>query len=134
MQVSEIENMLKESGKKDVSKNTGRLMKDLKKLYSEFNSKNLIINPIKKSNMVTNVWTLPIEKGELTEKCVDYIMVSKNLEKYIDIKNIKFDIGESFIGASYGKDEEFLKNDYDHARLKIKLVLNDRYKIGYINE
>ena len=128
-----IEKMLKESGKKDVSKNTDRLMKDLKKLYSEFNSKNLIIYP-KKSNMVTNIWSLRTE-GELTEKCVDYIMISKKLEKYIDIKNSKFDIDESYIGGSVNDEEiQFLKNDYDHARLKIKLVLNDRYRIGYINE
>ena len=128
-----IENMLKESVKKDVSKNTDRLMKNLKKLYSEFNSKNLIIYP-KKSNMVTNIWSLRAE-GELTEKCVDYIMISKNLEKYIDIKKSKFDIDESYIGGSVNDEEiQFLKNDYDHARLKIKLVLNDRYRIGYINE
>ena len=128
-----IKKMLDGSKKKDVSKNADRLIEDLKKLYSEFNLKNLIIYPIKKNKIRTNIWSLPIE-GDLTEKCVDYIMVSKTLEEYIDIKNSKFEIDESYVGGSLGEPIEFLKNDYDHIRLKLKIVLNDRYRIGYINE
>ena len=128
-----MKKILDRSKKNNVALNANRLIEELELLYSEFNSENLIIYPIKKSNIRTNIWSLRTEGG-LIEKCVDYIMVSKNLEEYIDIKNSEFEIDESYVGGSIGEPIEYLKNDYDHIRLKLKIVLNERYRIGYINE
>ena len=107
-------------------------MKILKKLYFEFKSKNLIMFPIEKE-IKTNIWSLR-EDGELIEKCVDYIMISKNLEENIDMKKSEFEIDESYVGGSKGEEIKFLRNDYDHKRLKLKIVLNESYRVGYINE
>ena len=125
-----MKKILENSKKPDVKKQAKELEEKLKNLYSEFNLENFMIFPIKEDNIRTNVWAIPIE-GELTEKCVDYIMVSRNLEEYISKSS--FEIDESFIGASYGEEAEFLKNDYDHIRLKLKMVMKKRYKIGYLN-
>ena len=127
-----IKEILDNSKKKGVKENSEKLMKKLRILYSEFNSENLIMFPIEKE-IKTNIWSLR-EDGELIEKCVDYIMISKNLEENIDMKKSEFEIDESYVGGSKGEEIKFLRNDYDHKRLKLKIVLNERYRLGYINE
>lgn len=127
-----IKEILDNSKKKGVKENSEKLMKSLRILYSEFNSENLIMFPIEKE-IKTNIWSLR-EDGKLIEKCVDYIMISKNLEENIDIRKSEFEIDESYVGGSKGEEIKFLRNDYDHKRLKLKIVLNERYRVGYINE
>ena len=123
-ELNELNETLKNSKKQGVTEEGGELEKQLRTLYTEF-TKNIVFAVNR-----TNIWSLPMV-GLPVEKCVDYIMISKNLEEYIDLENCEFDIDESFIEGSLGKPVEFLKNDYDHVRLKIKIVFDKRFRIVF---
>ena len=124
-ELNELNKTLRNSGKAGVKSVAEELGEQLRTLYTEF-TKNIVF-AVKR----TNIWSLPMN-GPPVEKCVDYIMISKNLEEYIDLENCTFDIDESFIeGSSLKKTVKFLENDYDHARLRLKIVFNERFRIIY---
>lgn len=123
-ELNELNKTLRNSRKSGVKSVAEELGEQLRTLYTEF-TKNIVF-AVKK----TNIWSLPMN-GPPVEKCVDYIMISKNLEEYIDLENCTFDIDESFIEGSLGEPVKFLENDYDHARLRLKIVFNERFRIIY---
>ena len=78
----------------------------------------------------TNVWSL--EEGEvLNEKCVDYVMLSRNLEDCIDFDETICIIDRSKVGASFDEEAVFFENDFDHAKVTLKIVWKNKYRVVY---
>ena len=73
-----------------------------------------------------------VSKIERTEKCVDYIMLSRNLEECIDFDETICIIDLSKVGASiFDETPDFSKMILTHALVKLKIVWKDKYRVVY---
>jgi len=78
----------------------------------------------------TNVWSL--QEGEIPhEKCVDYIMLSRNLEDCVNFDETICIIDRAKVGASFDEEAVFFENDFDHAKVTLKIVWKNKYRVVY---
>ena len=122
-----LKETLRKSAKKQVKREAEYLIATLEPLYRYINE-NFILFP--NTGETTNVWSL--EEGEEERKCVDYIMISMNLEDCIDFEETICEVDQLKIGASLFDEEPiFFENDFDHAIVKLKIVWKDNYRVVY---
>ena len=77
------------------------------------------------------MWSLEEDKIA-QQKCVDYIMLSRELEDCVDFSETVCIIDQSKIDASLFNEEAiFFENDFDHAKVKLKIVWKDKYRVVY---
>lgn len=102
--------------KKEIIKKVRDIKTSLLDKFSVFPPNN------KESKVVTNTWT--IDKS-LTQKCVDYILVSKDIvDTYVE--KAEFSVRDDVM-ATTNKTTTIMENDYDHALIMLDLI----FKKGY---
>ena len=122
VELNKLKESLKYSIKQNVRENVEELMNILEPLY-RYIHENFIFFP--HTGEQTNVWSLEEDKIA-QQKCVDYIMLSRELEDCVDFSETVCIIDQSKIDASLFNEEAiFFENDFDHAKVKLKIVWKD---------
>ena len=58
-------------------------------------------------------------------------MLSRNLEDCVDFDETICIIDRSKVGASFDEEAVFFGNDFDHAKVTLKIVWKNKYRVVY---